>query len=185
GLIVADNGSSWYITGAPDPRWNDAGLEQIKRVPGSAFEAVPSGAIRPRGCPSQVQSAIAGAIADDDSRARTWAREWPLRGVPTPPTARFASLRRVSLGLVRRLGRRRLGRLSRRRGAEGLGGLLLRGLRGQGRRLGDRRLFGLAADRILELAHAAAERAPDLGQAPGAEHQQQDYDQESDVEWVI
>ena len=27
GLIVADNGSSWYITGAPDPRWNDEDLE--------------------------------------------------------------------------------------------------------------------------------------------------------------
>ena len=45
GLIVADNGSSWYITGAPDPRWNDADLEQIKRVPGSAFEAIKTGAI--------------------------------------------------------------------------------------------------------------------------------------------
>jgi hypothetical protein len=49
GLIVADNGSSWYITGAPDARWNDEDLEQIKRVPGSAFEAVASGAIRRRG----------------------------------------------------------------------------------------------------------------------------------------
>jgi hypothetical protein len=49
GLIVADNGSPWYITGAPDPRWNDADLEQIKRVPGSAFEAVYSGPIRHRG----------------------------------------------------------------------------------------------------------------------------------------
>jgi hypothetical protein len=46
GLIVADNGSPWYITGAPDPRWNDEDLEQIKRVPGSAFEVVQSGAIR-------------------------------------------------------------------------------------------------------------------------------------------
>jgi hypothetical protein len=45
GLIVADNGSSWYITGAPDPRWNDEDLEQIKRVPGSAFEAVKTGLI--------------------------------------------------------------------------------------------------------------------------------------------
>jgi hypothetical protein len=45
GLIVADNGSSWYITGAPDPRWNDEDLEQIKRVPGSAFEAVKTGPI--------------------------------------------------------------------------------------------------------------------------------------------
>lgn len=49
GLIVADNGSSWYITGAPDPRWNDDDLEQIKRVPGSAFEAVQTGSIRHRG----------------------------------------------------------------------------------------------------------------------------------------
>jgi hypothetical protein len=49
GLIVADNGSSWYITGAPDPRWNDADLEQLKRVPGSAFEAVQSGPILHRG----------------------------------------------------------------------------------------------------------------------------------------
>jgi hypothetical protein len=49
GLIVADNGSSWYITGAPDPRWNDIDLEQIKRVPGSAFEVVRTGAIHRRG----------------------------------------------------------------------------------------------------------------------------------------
>ena len=45
GLIVADNGSPWYITGAPDPRWNDEDLDQIKRVPGSAFEAVRAGRI--------------------------------------------------------------------------------------------------------------------------------------------
>jgi hypothetical protein len=45
GLIVADNGSSWYITGAPDPRWNDENLEEIKQVPGSAFEAVRTGPI--------------------------------------------------------------------------------------------------------------------------------------------
>jgi hypothetical protein len=45
GLIVADNGSPWYITGAPSDEWNEASLEQIKRVPGAAFEAVDSGAI--------------------------------------------------------------------------------------------------------------------------------------------
>jgi hypothetical protein len=45
GLIVADNGSSWYITGAPDPRWNNEDLDQLKHVPGSAFEAVRSGSI--------------------------------------------------------------------------------------------------------------------------------------------
>jgi hypothetical protein len=45
GLIVADNGSPWFITGAPDPRWNEDDLQQIKRVPGSEFEAVESGPI--------------------------------------------------------------------------------------------------------------------------------------------
>ncbi len=45
GLIVADNGSSWYITGAPDGHWNDEDLDQLKTVPGSAFEAVRSGPI--------------------------------------------------------------------------------------------------------------------------------------------
>jgi hypothetical protein len=45
GLIVADNGSSWYITGAPNAGWNEADLDQLKRVPGSAFEAVRSGPI--------------------------------------------------------------------------------------------------------------------------------------------
>jgi hypothetical protein len=49
GLIVADNGSSWYITGAPNPGWNEEDLDQLKRVPGSAFEAVSSGPIRRHG----------------------------------------------------------------------------------------------------------------------------------------
>jgi hypothetical protein len=40
GLIVADNGSPWYISGTPDRRWDDDDLDQLKRVPGSAFEAV-------------------------------------------------------------------------------------------------------------------------------------------------
>ncbi|WP_445147613.1 hypothetical protein [Baekduia sp. Peel2402] len=43
GMIVADNGSPWYITGAPDARWNDDNLHTLGQVPGSAFEAVQSG----------------------------------------------------------------------------------------------------------------------------------------------
>ena len=45
GMIVADNGSNWYISGAADPRWNDDDLNQLKTVPGSAFEAVDTGPI--------------------------------------------------------------------------------------------------------------------------------------------
>jgi hypothetical protein len=45
GMIVADNGSSWFITGAADPRWDDDDLRQLKSVPGSAFEAVDTGPV--------------------------------------------------------------------------------------------------------------------------------------------
>jgi hypothetical protein len=48
GLIVADNGSNWYVSGTSDRRWDDENLNQLKRIPGSAFEAVKSAApIRP------------------------------------------------------------------------------------------------------------------------------------------
>ncbi len=41
GLILADNGSAWYISGAPDERWdNDALTADFNRVRGSDFEAV-------------------------------------------------------------------------------------------------------------------------------------------------
>jgi hypothetical protein len=45
GLIVADNGSPWYITGAPNPSWNEDSLAELGQVPGSPFEAVESGPI--------------------------------------------------------------------------------------------------------------------------------------------
>ena len=40
GIILADNGSAWYISGAPDERWDNDVLHQIGRVKGSDFEAV-------------------------------------------------------------------------------------------------------------------------------------------------
>ncbi|MFO0702820.1 MAG: cell wall-binding repeat-containing protein [Candidatus Andersenbacteria bacterium] len=43
GMIVADNGADWFISGATDSRWDDTDLDQLKTVPGSAFEAVETG----------------------------------------------------------------------------------------------------------------------------------------------
>jgi hypothetical protein len=41
GMILADNGSSWYLSGAPDPRWNNNILVgELGQVKGSDFEAV-------------------------------------------------------------------------------------------------------------------------------------------------
>jgi hypothetical protein len=40
GVIVADNGSPWYISGAPDPRWNNDQLHALGELTGADFEAV-------------------------------------------------------------------------------------------------------------------------------------------------
>lgn len=40
GILVADNGSNWYVSGEPDQRWSNEQLHTLHRVPGSAFEVV-------------------------------------------------------------------------------------------------------------------------------------------------
>jgi hypothetical protein len=40
GLILADNGSNWYFGGTADPNWPIALVDELKKVPASAFEAV-------------------------------------------------------------------------------------------------------------------------------------------------
>ena len=40
GMILADNGSPWYITGAPDPHWNDDVLHDLGQLTGDDFEVV-------------------------------------------------------------------------------------------------------------------------------------------------
>jgi hypothetical protein len=48
GMIVADNGTSWYVTGEPNARWSNDDLHTLGRVPGSAFEVVDTSKLRPR-----------------------------------------------------------------------------------------------------------------------------------------
>ncbi len=45
GMIVADNGSDWYVSGAPDKRWSDDQLGTLKAVAGRNFEVVSMGDI--------------------------------------------------------------------------------------------------------------------------------------------
>lgn len=40
GMILADNGSAYYISGAPDPHWDDDGLHQLQNIKGADFEVV-------------------------------------------------------------------------------------------------------------------------------------------------
>ena len=40
GIILADNGSAWYVSGVPDERWDNDELRQLRGVLGANFEAV-------------------------------------------------------------------------------------------------------------------------------------------------
>lgn len=40
GLILADNGSDWFLSGAPDERWDNDMLRELKQISGANFEAV-------------------------------------------------------------------------------------------------------------------------------------------------
>ena len=40
GMILADNGGGFFVSGAPDPRWNDVNIDAMKRIKGSDFEVV-------------------------------------------------------------------------------------------------------------------------------------------------
>lgn len=45
GMILADNGSAYYITGAPDPRWNNSDLHLLQNLTGANFDVVTTGPI--------------------------------------------------------------------------------------------------------------------------------------------
>jgi hypothetical protein len=48
GMMVADNGSNWYISGAPDPHWNNDALHTLSRVKGRDFEVIDPTSIHPQ-----------------------------------------------------------------------------------------------------------------------------------------
>jgi hypothetical protein len=45
GMFVADNGGDWFLSGAPDPRWNDDALHTLKKVKGRDFEVIKMGTV--------------------------------------------------------------------------------------------------------------------------------------------
>jgi hypothetical protein len=49
GALLADNGSPWYFSGAPDRRWDNEDLHTLDRLTGSDFEVVDTSSLpRPR-----------------------------------------------------------------------------------------------------------------------------------------
>ncbi len=45
GMILADNGGDWFLSGAPDARWDDDQLNALKQLRGSDFEVVEMGPV--------------------------------------------------------------------------------------------------------------------------------------------
>ena len=48
GIMLADNGSNCYISGAPSPGWSNDQLHTLGQVKGSDFEVVDVSSLRPR-----------------------------------------------------------------------------------------------------------------------------------------
>jgi hypothetical protein len=46
GMIVADNGSNWFVSGVPSPRWSNDALHSLHGVDGSDFEVVDTSGLR-------------------------------------------------------------------------------------------------------------------------------------------
>jgi hypothetical protein len=79
GLIMADNGSSMYISGTPDSRWDNNDLHNLGQVPASAFEVlqmspVYTAANVPQGAAPTIASftATPGSVAAGSSGTLTW-----------------------------------------------------------------------------------------------------------------
>jgi hypothetical protein len=47
GVVLADNGSSWYVSGAPSPAWSNDELHALGRLTGADFEVVDTAKLRP------------------------------------------------------------------------------------------------------------------------------------------
>jgi hypothetical protein len=46
GLVLADNGSPWYFQGTSEKGWPSGMLDELKRIPASAFEAVDTSSLK-------------------------------------------------------------------------------------------------------------------------------------------
>jgi len=79
GLIMADNGTSMYISGTPDSRWDNSDLHNLGQVPASAFEVLQMTPLYtavnlPQGAAPTINSlgASPGSIAAGSTVTLTW-----------------------------------------------------------------------------------------------------------------
>lgn len=71
GMLLADNGSNWYISGIPSPNWTDELVGQFHQVPGSAFEVVDVTSLQ-----LDPDSAATPHLFSDGFEATAWQSWW-------------------------------------------------------------------------------------------------------------
>jgi hypothetical protein len=72
GIILADNGSAWFISGAPDPRWNDDNLQTFGQLLGSNFEAVDATVLRiDPNSGAAIQNGVTVSVSPSSATVRT------------------------------------------------------------------------------------------------------------------
>jgi hypothetical protein len=89
GMIVADNGSNWFLSGAPDDRWNNDDLHALGAIAGSDFEVVNTSSLmvnqdsgQARVPPTAPTATTTGAASTTPSASETPAAETPTGAVP-------------------------------------------------------------------------------------------------------
>jgi hypothetical protein len=82
GLIMADNGSSMFMIGAPDDRWDNDDLSKLRQVPASAFEVLQMGTVYtsanvPTGAAPTIKSLTADntSVSSGTAVTLTWAAD--------------------------------------------------------------------------------------------------------------
>ena len=89
GMILADNGSAWYITGAPDDRWDNTQLARLSGIKGSDLEVVQMGPVYTSDPTGQAPAITSfnpspGTIAHGASAQLSWASTNATRWFITP-----------------------------------------------------------------------------------------------------
>ncbi|MEY2454749.1 MAG: hypothetical protein QOD92_4323 [Acidimicrobiaceae bacterium] len=90
GVIVADNGSPWFISGVPDERWNNDVLQQLRNIRGSDFEAVDESALMVDGDSGQAAGAAPGPPLPSAAQTGKPSQGSPAQASDTSPAAAAA-----------------------------------------------------------------------------------------------
>ncbi len=91
GMILADNGSSWFISGVPDERWDNDVLRQLRQLTGADFEAVDVSSLMVDEDSGKVQGAATptpGASATPENTATATVTPGPTSTPGPTPAAR-------------------------------------------------------------------------------------------------